>query len=415
MSVRCLAFLSDSNVVYIFLRKVCRDMKYIVMILSVDIFPVRAGHHKAMYEFCKYLHHVRDIRLKLLVISRSELRMEGRYMDICDEVVWVKIPRKWSVPDIINKIGIRFLRQVNCELGWSMAMKRKVRKECLDADAIIVNYAMWYNLLDERTLATKTVVITHDIFFYRRASFGRMRNCYERFWQARDRKAELRVLSKFYRICVFADYEVKLLLDGNIPKERILKIGLPIDMETPIKVGVRKEYDFISVGSNIYQNVEGLRCFFDRVVPLLGKREIKLAIAGELASCELLDSSIVPSNVIVFKIGCVNDLSDVFSRSLIGVGTVPYGSGIKVKVVEMVMNGLPVIVTNSGAEGIPLVSDGNINIDAEPIEEVQNRLFAWLNDPVSATKIGMHQGMRLRNDFAPSTCMKPLCDLVMNI
>ena len=386
-----------------------------IMIVSLDLFPIQAGHQKAMYEISRFLHRLPWLKLKLLVLSRDPLKCPECYAEICSEAIRVQIPKRWGFYDVMNKFSCRILRSANCEAGWCAGMRRKVNQLCGSADVIIVNYIFWYRLFDYETLQRRTIVITHDIFFYRRMSFGRMRNAVERLLVKLDRRLEVDVLKRFNRICVFADYEKELLLNAGIEESRILKVGLPIQMSVPARINLEKEFEFIVVGSDIYQNEEGLRCFFTRVVPLLKGKEIRLAVAGKLSESRVLDSGIVPSNVIVRRLGYVPDLSEACSRALIGVGTVPYGSGIKVKVVEMMMNGLPVVLTNSGEEGIPVLPDGAINIDQVLEEEASMRLCKWVDEPALAIEAGARQGEMLRSAFSPEVCLLPLVSAIESI
>ena len=382
--------------------------KKVTMIVNPDLFPISAGHHKAIYEICRYLHGKQGLMLKLIVLSRADLRDVEAYKKICDEVVHVRIPRSWGFWDVLNKVVIRLGRTVNCELGWSLGMRKLVRKECADADVVLMNYVLWHALLDNATLRDRTIVITLDIMFYRRQSFGRMRSLFERLMVSWDRWAELRMLKRFWRVCVLAEYEEALLKGGGIPEKQILRIGLPILMEGEISKKEKVEFDFITIGSNIYQNEEGVRCFFERVVPLLNGRVVTFAVAGSLSQNSMFNSGLVPNNVKVCKLGHVDDFSAVCSRALIGIGTVPYGSGIKVKIVEMIMNGLPVVVTNSGQEGIPVMEEGCINIDTASPDEASHKLKQWLDAPQMVIESGRRQGKLLRNLFSPSTCMIPL-------
>ena len=110
----------------------------------------------------------------------------------------------------------------------------------------------------------------------------------------------------------------------------------------------------------------------------------------------------------------MDDLSVVCSQALIGVGTPPSGSGIKVKVVEMMMNGLPMILTNSGAEGIPCLEGGCLNIDRLSEEDCSAQLSNWLINPSSAVKAGLAQARYLRKIFSPEVTLEQLAKLLNN-
>lgn len=315
-------------------------MKKICFIASCDIFPVSAGHHKAMYEICKYLRSLEGVRVKVLVLSREKLRCPARYREIADEVVVIDIPMKWGLLDLLNKVMIRVGLDMMCSFWWSIGVRRQMMKECESADVVIQNYVNWFAALPTKIRKAKTILVTHDLFFYRRASFKGQKTWLERMLVKVNRKFEVWLLSSFKRVCVLGDYEVDLLHDAGLPSEQVLKIGLPLTVEGDMDLNRRPEFDFITIGSGIYQNVEGARVFLTRVVPLLEGRPASIAVAGGLSSCDIWDSSLVPKSLKVVRLGYVDDLRVACARALIGVGTVPVGSGIKVKNVEMIMNGL---------------------------------------------------------------------------
>ena len=387
-------------------------MKKVCFIASCDIFPVSAGHHRAMYEICKYLHGLKDVRVKILVLSREKLRCPARYREIADEVVVIDIPRKWGLLDWLNKVTIRVGLDMMRNFWWSVGMRNQVVNECEGADTIVQNYVNWFALLPKKIRKAKTILVTHDLFFYRRASFKGQKTWLERMLVKANRKFEVRLLSSFKKVCVFGDYEVNLLHDAGLPPERVLKLGLPLTVEGNIDVNRRTEFDFITIGSGIYQNVEGARVFLTRVVPLLEGRMVSIAVAGGLSSCDIWDSPIVPKNLRVVRLGYVDDLRVACARALIGVGTVPVGSGIKVKNVEMIMNGLPMLLTDSGQEGIPVSSDGSINIDRVSKDELKTRLLAWLDCPGCAKHDGYDQGIKLRKEFSPCNTLRGLGDVI---
>lgn len=383
-------------------------MKKVCFISWCDIFPVSAGHHKAMYEICKYLHGLEGVQVKVLVFNRGPLRTPEKYREIADDIVVIPIPCKWGLWDILNKITIRIGLDMMQNFWWSFAMRKRVMKECEGFDKIVLNYVNWFFTLSKVLRCSKTILITHDIFFYRRTSFKGAKTWLERVLVRVNRAFELHLLKSFYRVGVFGAYEVNLLKDGGIDLDRILELGLPLETEGELNPRKKIEYDFVTVGSDIYQNVEGVRAFFTRVVPLLGERRVSIAVAGSLSNSNIWESGLVPETVRVVKLGHVDNLGNVFQKALVGIGTVPCGSGIKVKNVEMIMNGLPVVVTNSGEEGIPTLLEGCINIDRMTAEVVKSMLFNWLDNSAMAIEIGCRQGKLLRQRFCPKICLAGL-------
>ena len=382
-------------------------MKNIALIVPDDVFPIEAGHHKAIVDICRYLHKHEGFHLKIVQFSMWNKAPSDRYLDICDEYKRIQMPKKWGLADLLNKIFLRITPAILSTYFKACAMRKTIMREVAESDAVILFFTGWFPLLTRSFRLERGCVVTVDIIFHRIGSILGS-TLWGRFCVWANRFFEIRVINSFKKVCVFGDYEERLLECQGVTKERIIKIGMPIEVQNHREGAATKKYDFLMLASATQQNVDGLKTFFKRVVPLLKGREVSFAVAGKLSYDDILQSDLVPSNVKIIRLGYVDDLSACCSEALIGVATVPYGSGIKVKVVELMMNDLPMILTNSGAEGIPMTQAGSINIDVEDMQAVGKRIIYWLNNPSSAISVGKEQGQQLRNSFSPDAMLKPL-------
>lgn len=382
-------------------------MKNIALIIPDDIFPIEAGHHKAIVDICKYLHKRGDLKLKIIQFSMWNKAPSDKYFDICDEYKRIQMPKRWGVVDVLNKIFLRMAPFFLSSFVTACSMRKDIMREVNEDDEIILFFSVWFPLLKRGIRLGRSSVVTIDIFFHRVKSI-RGPTLWGRFCAWANRFFEIRVLKSFKRVCVFGDYEEALLKNYGMPAEKIIRIGMPIEMPIHHETSDRKKYDFLILGSATQQNVDGLKTFFQKVAPLLKGRDVSFAVAGKLSYDAILQSDLVPRNIKIVSLGYVDDLAACCSEALIGVATVPYGSGIKVKVVEMMMNDLPMVLTNSGVEGIPVTQEGCINIDREDTNVVEERLIGWLNNPAAAISVGKEQGRLLRAAFAPETTLAPL-------
>ena len=379
-----------------------------------DMLPTDVGNKKAMFEYFKYLASRKDIHLVLVVIGLIPLKHQEVYRGLGAELRIIPPHGRWSWWEILNKIvsrlGFDMLRTYFSGLGYRKAF----REACLDADVILMTYAAWFELLPAKILRDKTIVLTHDLFFYRRASLLGSDTLRKRLNLKLNRLLEIRTLKRFRKIAVLADYEQTLLEQNGVRRENIIQIGMPLSLPPLPSYTVpfsNRQYDFLFVASKGYENQQTVRCFIERVVPLLPDRHLAFALAGGIS--QTADTSGAPDHMEFVRLGFVPDLEPVFAQSRIGVGTVLHGSGIKVKVVEMAMHNLPLIVTSKGGEGIPLVGEGFVNIDTEKDDVLKARLLNWIDNPEIAQRQGMETGQCVAEAFAPSRVLAGLLNEIL--
>jgi len=99
-------------------------------------------------------------------------------------------------------------------------------------------------------------------------------------------------------------------------------------------------------------NVDGLLWFFDAVWPKLKVQNpaLRFDIAGGNIDPRIEEK--VKELTDVNLLGFVDDLEPLFKRSRVFVSPLRFGSGIKVKVLNSMCRGLPVVTTSVGTEGL---------------------------------------------------------------
>ena len=95
---------------------------------------------------------------------------------------------------------------------------------------------------------------------------------------------------------------------------------------------------------------------------------MKFYIVGSKPSEKI--KSLASEDIIVT--GFVEDPKDYFNIMDISVIPLRYGAGIKIKVLESLASGIPVITTDVGAEGINVVNGKSALISNKPEEFIKN-------------------------------------------
>ena len=104
-----------------------------------------------------------------------------------------------------------------------------------------------------------------------------------------------------------------------------------------------KKYDLIFVGSDNPFNIASVNWFTEKVLPFLPK-EIKICIIGRICKH-------VPNHESIEKVFFADDLESYYHASKIAICPMLKGTGIKIKVVEALSFGLPVVGTEKAVDG----------------------------------------------------------------
>jgi O-antigen biosynthesis protein len=111
-------------------------------------------------------------------------------------------------------------------------------------------------------------------------------------------------------------------------------------------------------------NSDGLEWFLDRVLPAIKQRVpwARLTVTGANPPGQLTRFA-GPS---LQFIGHIENLADVYDRTRVAVVPVRYGAGIKLKALEALQYGVPVVTTGVGAEGIQAAGGPAVAVCDDP-------------------------------------------------
>ena len=185
--------------------------------------------------------------------------------------------------------------------------------------------------------------------------------------QAELRAAELDPLS-FYDIVIAVSEPERALIRARHPGLRVTCIGHPAEprMDTP---GFEQRSGILFVGGFLHghpPNTDAVKHFVAHVLPAIrrqlpedpplrgaaaGVTKARFTIAGSHPGPEIL--ALAGDGVEVT--GYVEDLSELYARHRVFVAPLRFCSGIPLKVVEALGQGLPVVATRPGARGLELI------------------------------------------------------------
>lgn len=267
--------------------------------------------------------------------------MNGRFLDWTDR--WAKIARPVRVPN-------SFVRS----LKTNPDLLQLVR----EADVIDLQWMEMGTLIPflRRINPRAHIVCTlHDVLSQR---FARARDEADAparrlrwAWAVRRAvRAEKKIMQQANTVVVLSKKDASLLPDGPAKIEIVVP---PLSTETRVlDMTPSSSPEILFVGNLArWENEQGLLWFIEDVWPLVRAKvpHARLRVVGAGVSPRIQSLAARPE---IELLGFVADLEALYSTASVAVAPLQLGAGVKFKVVEAIIAGLPVVTTNVGAEGI---------------------------------------------------------------
>jgi len=251
-------------------------------------------------------------------------------------------------------------------------------------DYVIINYEGWTNLIRNTDLkGAKTIVDTHDWMtlneFY---SNKNLQLVGKKFGE------EIVNLSFYDRVVTISNDEYSVF--KNFLGDKVVNIppSFPENFENE---NLEKKYDLIFVGSDNPFNIEAIHWFIDKVLPQISTK-ISICIIGRVCKH-------VPDRENIEKVFFADDLKDYYSRSKIAICPMLRGTGIKIKVVEALSFGLPVVGTKKAIDGFSHKT-GNGCLATDDEKTFADIIENLLNNPADYEKQRQEAIHFFKNNFS---------------
>ena len=198
----------------------------------------------------------------------------------------------------------------------------------------------------------------------------------------RVRSAELRIAQRA-DLVLAAPNDAELLIAAGVDANRIAHtyhLGDDAQLELPDLTFHGCDMRLLFVGLLAWEaNVQGLLWFLKEVWPKLRQAEPDLAfdIVGKNPDPRLLE--LTSSLTGVRLLGFVEDLDTVYRTARVSVAPLLFGSGMKVKVLDAMARGLPIVTTPVGAEGLDYRNHEHLAV-AETADGMASAILHLLHD-----------------------------------
>lgn len=158
------------------------------------------------------------------------------------------------------------------------------------------------------------------------------------------------------------------------------------------------------------ENYESALWFIDNVMPLLKDTDVRFIVAGNRPPKQLLDRK---SDKVIIT-GFVEDETPYFENSMCFVAPLLTGAGIKVKIIEALSAGIPILTNEIGIEGIPAVDGESYFHCTKPQEyiDVMNKL---LKNEIDIVDIEKKQRLLIKEKFNLKKAVEDYLVMIKNL
>lgn len=272
-------------------------------------------------------------------------------------------------------------------------------------DVCIIEYAFLSFLLPAFPAGVVKILDTHDIVSQRKQSFKSFGARSDDITDLTERE-EFGFFGKYDYVMAIkpADHEK---IAGVAGAGRVILVPHPaIGKRQPVR-------DVVTcigfVASNYFPNVDAIKWFLDRVWPNLWDLPVKLKIFGSV--CNDIDTR---DSRNIEKMGIVDDVEEIYSGIDVVINPVRFGGGLKIKNVEALAYGLPLVTTMHGAKGLEEVANVAFLIADEP-QPFAFHIRALVQDRVLRWRVGEAAYDYARAYLSPEKCFGPLLSVINTI
>jgi glycosyltransferase involved in cell wall biosynthesis len=274
-------------------------------------------------------------------------------------------------------------------LRFKRAFKKILKNN--DYDYIFINYASWATLVENNHFTKKSIKVidTHDFIT---AQLQKKNDIGLSF------KEEIRRISLF-DITLAISVEEQYIF-SQFCKNRVVLAPMMLDKQENIHSTNEKSFDLIYVASDNIHNQKAANWFFNEVYPLL-PTNIQICIIGQI------NEHLYVKAPNIVSVNFAEDLSIYYQNAKVALCPMLTGTGTKIKVVEALSYGLPIVCNTRGIDGLINKTDNGCLVSDDPVE-FGNNIMKLLTDESEYKKQAENALTAFNINYEKEHCYKKL-------
>ena len=235
----------------------------------------------------------------------------------------------------------------------------------------------------------KKIIITHDVW-HQHYTVGKTKG----YFGTLTSTEEKRLLSMADLVIAISQRDRRIFEGLGMKATNVIDlyplIKVKRDITSHLIQSRIRSTSIIFVGSNYRANVYGLEWFLEEVWPLIDNENIQLKVIGNVK--KYINPELTEKFNNVNFMGFVDDLSLYYDEAKFVISPLLEGSGVKIKNIEAIEYGLPIVTTSVGAQGLEHFKNQGMYIE-NTAREFANRIddFFMYSDMISKSLTLMNE------------------------
>lgn len=384
-------------------------------------FPLSNGSRIRVNHLLRALSRKNRVHLIAFLPPEVDRQAAAGIRGICANVDWVERDPFWRDPR--QKLSAHFSVTPRDVLrGYSTEMAELVKRiareknfdviiaSTIEAAPYVVQVAHPKRVLEEHNFTTLWM---EERYHNQHGLLNRAAGWIT--WQ-KCRRYERGLYPRFKAVTMVSENDLRAVHD-HMPQYpgRLAVIPNGVDLQTHRMRMAEPQLDTIVFNGSIKYaaNMEAVRWFVDSVWPIIQKQRpgTRLAITGDF---EGLDLRWLTDDPLIRLTGYLEDICPVVAGSWLAIAPLRSGGGTRLKILEAMALGTPVVATGKGAEGLNVSQGENILIAEDPTDFALQSLQV-LENPALRSELASKARQLVELNYSWEMIGEKFCELVEQI
>lgn len=361
-----------------------------IQVISTKVPNLNSGSQVRDYYLLKGLCRNNKITLAVFTKSVNKLKKAKDNKISGIKTIYFKYKNNWIIPRVLDYLHHKIPELENMKRNTDQYRLTKLHKSTkITIFSQLDSYFLSYHVYDR--LHGIKILDAHDIEYIKFKADIENRSCLHKILAkpilSKFKDEEIRAIKKFEHIIVCSKND-KEYYSHYISPSKISIVPNGVDcryfkFHKSYKKGV-----VVFVGWLAYiPNIEGIKYYLNNVhqTMLAANKHYKLYIIGSNPPRWLIKRSVIDKSIVVT--GHVKDVRKYINIAQVCICPVNYGSGTRLKILEYMASGKPIVSTSAGSEGIEVIDGKNIII-ANDANSFSSSIIRVMCDDLFASRLG---------------------------